>query len=162
MHSEGLLSYSGAAPTSYTSPNVTSAPAASSKAHAKKSSETHARAGSVEKAGVDGTAGGMGAVHLSTGTGVHQTATHGDRIVSGALARLLSAFPDALKFTPEDEGIPVPLEVLPDELLVFILGHLDCTALERFATVSKKARVLTLDASLWRCVQLCMFLMRQP
>lgn len=71
-------------------------------------------------------------------------------MVTGNLAEIISSFPSTLEFEPEDEKLGVPLRVLPDELLVLILKTLDTTSLERFAAVDKKARVLSLDSSIWR------------
>ena len=121
---------------------VPSSPILSSKAHGKRPS--------VGKASVDGIVGGMEAVKLTSAThGVHghdySTQHH------GALAGILRSFPESLEFLPENESEPVPLELLPDELLVHILCHLDATAIERFATVNRKARLVTLDSHIWRC-----------
>ena len=121
---------------------VPSSPILSSKAHGKRPS--------VGKASVDGIVGGMEAVKLTSSThGVHghdySTQHH------GALAGILRSFPESLEFLPENESEPVPLELLPDELLVHILCHLDATAIERFATVNRKARLVTLDSHIWRC-----------
>ncbi|KAF7794270.1 hypothetical protein EIP86_005403 [Pleurotus ostreatoroseus] len=64
---------------------------------------------------------------------------------SGILSELVSVWPVGLAFEPEDEKVSVPLQMLPDELLVKILRYLDVPTLERFAVVDRKARVLTLD-----------------
>ncbi|KAH7890847.1 hypothetical protein F5I97DRAFT_1839250 [Phlebopus sp. FC_14] len=66
------------------------------------------------------------------------------------LTKFLPDFPHALSFEPEDERESVPINVVPDELLLNILRSLDITSIERFATVSRKARVLSLDSSIWR------------
>jgi F-box protein 9 len=76
----------------------------------------------------------------------------GGGIVAGALANLLESFPQDLSFEPEDERQGVPLNSLPDEMLVLILRGLDHTAIERFAAVNRKARVISLDSAIWRCV----------
>ncbi|KAJ7879908.1 hypothetical protein B0H14DRAFT_3082801 [Mycena olivaceomarginata] len=55
-----------------------------------------------------------------------------------------------LVFEPEDEEQPVYINVLPEELLIIILRKLDHTSIERFAAVSRKARVLSLDPGIWR------------
>jgi F-box protein 9 len=73
-------------------------------------------------------------------------------IVTGTLASLVEAFPLDLVFEPEDEEQPLRLNILPEELLVLIIRKLDHTSIERFAAVSRKARVLTLDPSVWRSV----------
>jgi F-box protein 9 len=75
---------------------------------------------------------------------------HPDRHVSGILARIVADFPEALSFEPEDEKAPSFLQWLPDELLVHILRYLGTTAIERFACVSRRARVITLDTAIWR------------
>ncbi|KAF9240634.1 hypothetical protein BU15DRAFT_87547 [Melanogaster broomeanus] len=66
------------------------------------------------------------------------------------LPSLLAAFPEILTFEPEDERGGVPINMIPEESLLYILRSLDTTTLERFATVSRKARVLSLDSSIWR------------
>jgi hypothetical protein len=66
------------------------------------------------------------------------------------LASILASFPIPLSFEPEDEGAPSVLQQLPDELLVHILSYLGASAIERFALVSRKARMITLDATIWR------------
>ena len=70
--------------------------------------------------------------------------------VTGTLASFVASWPAGLTFDPENELEGVPLQKLPDELLVHILMLLDHTTLERFATVNRKARVVTLDATIWR------------
>jgi len=45
---------------------------------------------------------------------------------------------------------PLALQRLPDEILVHTLRYLGASAIERFARVSRKARVITLDATIWR------------
>lgn len=66
------------------------------------------------------------------------------------LPKVLEDFPEVLAFEPEDEREGVPINMIPEELLLCILRNLDATNLERFATVSRKARVLSLDPSIWR------------
>lgn len=80
---------------------------------------------------------------------------HTERQVSDSLASILAKFPTPLSFEPEDERALSPLERLPDELLVYILSYLGSAAIERFALVSRKARMITLDATIWRSVRLC-------
>jgi F-box protein 9 len=72
-------------------------------------------------------------------------------VTSGFLAQVLKNFPENLVFEPEDEkeGSP-PINLIPDELLLQILRILDYTTIERFAAVSRKARVLSLDSAIWR------------
>ncbi|KAK0202566.1 hypothetical protein DFS33DRAFT_1263025 [Desarmillaria ectypa] len=67
-----------------------------------------------------------------------------------SLANIVAGFPDKLHFEPEVEGDDVHLRKLPDEVLIKILTRLDPTSLERFATVNRKARVFSLDSTMWR------------
>ncbi|KAJ6515073.1 hypothetical protein C8R47DRAFT_1089883 [Mycena vitilis] len=77
-------------------------------------------------------------------------------VVTGTLASLIEGFPHESVFEPEDEAQPVHLTMLPEELLVLVIRKLDHTSIERFAAVSRKARVLTLDPGIWReLVVLC-------
>jgi F-box protein 9 len=72
-------------------------------------------------------------------------------VTSGVLAQVLKNFPENLVFEPEDEKEgPPPINLIPDELLLQILRILDYTTIERFAAVSRKARVLSLDSAIWR------------
>ncbi|KAK7061033.1 hypothetical protein VNI00_000768 [Paramarasmius palmivorus] len=66
------------------------------------------------------------------------------------LASLLSEFPQQLVFEPEDEKEPVLLNMLPDEMIVSIIKRLDTSSIERFAAVNRKARIISLDATIWR------------
>ncbi|KAG8832964.1 hypothetical protein FRC17_000231 [Serendipita sp. 399] len=71
------------------------------------------------------------------------------------LNNLFSMQPSSqLRFDPELETEPVHLNKLPDELLLLVLHSImqagDTKGLERFATVSKKARFITLEQGLWR------------
>lgn len=71
--------------------------------------------------------------------------------VRASLADILSGFPfEGLKFDVEDEKRPLAIAMLPDEVLVMILSMLDPTAVERFGSVCRKARVMTLDPTIWR------------
>ncbi|EKM50500.1 uncharacterized protein PHACADRAFT_104974 [Phanerochaete carnosa HHB-10118-sp] len=95
----------------------------------------------------------MDKLHVSAdssgGIAVTLPAHHG--VVTGTLAGIMAPWGLLdIKFEPEDEKEPVYLQTLPDELLVHILEFLNTTSLERFALVNRKARVLTLDSSLWR------------
>jgi F-box protein 9 len=87
----------------------------------------------------------------------------GRSVVTGTLASLLDKFPQELIFEPEDEKSGVPISSLPDEILVLILRSLDPTGIERFAAVSRKARVVSLDSGIWRygahhpIIQACKF-----
>jgi F-box protein 9 len=75
---------------------------------------------------------------------------HPERQISGLLARIVADFPLSLSFEPEDEKEPSYLQRLPDELLVHILSYLGVSAIECFARVSRKARIVTLDTIIWR------------
>jgi F-box protein 9 len=75
---------------------------------------------------------------------------HLDRQISGLLAGIVASFPQPLSFEPEDERAPSPLQQLPDELLVHILSFLGVAAIERFARVSRKGRMISLDITIWR------------
>jgi len=66
------------------------------------------------------------------------------------LANILQRIPLNVRFESENDNEPVLLDSLPSELLLLIVGKLDATSIERFATVSKKARALTLDRQIWR------------
>ena len=81
-----------------------------------------------------------------------QPAVQVQGVVTGTLASVIAEFPHDVSFQPEDETQGVPLNMLPDEILVHILLMVDVTTLERFATVSRKTRLLTLDSGIWRCV----------
>lgn len=78
-----------------------------------------------------------------------QKDTHGV-VASRTLVLLLHNFPQELTFDPEEEGESVPLSILPDEMVVHILKFLDPNSLERFASINRKARVVSLDGSIWR------------
>ena len=67
-----------------------------------------------------------------------------------SLAKLISTFPHDLSFEPLIENEDVPLRVLPDEVLVLVLKRLDPLSIERFALLSRKARILSLDSTIWR------------
>ncbi|OCH87518.1 hypothetical protein OBBRIDRAFT_837296 [Obba rivulosa] len=71
-------------------------------------------------------------------------------VVAGSLASLIKTWPHDISFEPEDERQPVPLRLLPEELLVHILRNLDTSNIERFAMVNRKARVVSLDTSIWK------------
>jgi F-box protein 9 len=74
--------------------------------------------------------------------------------VTGLLGDLLKTLPEDLVFERETEREYAPLQSLPDEILVLILCMLDPTTIERFAAVSHKARVISLDSAIWRYVTL--------
>ena len=107
------------------------------------SSAAHKRTSSTAK--VDGVSWGSQKVN------VHEDGKDRSHVTSEFLAQVVKSFPEDLTFAPEDEkeGRP-PINLIPDELLLKILRTLDYTTIERFATVSRKARVLTLDSAIWR------------
>jgi len=69
---------------------------------------------------------------------------------AGLLARVLAGFPEMPTFEAADARAPCALRAVPDELLVLVMRLLEPSAVERFGAASRKARVLTLDASIWR------------
>jgi F-box protein 9 len=72
-------------------------------------------------------------------------------VTSEFLAQVIKNFPEHLVFAPEDEKEGrLPINLIPDELLLRILRILDYTTVEQFATVSRKARTLSLDSAIWR------------
>ncbi|KAL1666433.1 hypothetical protein GGF50DRAFT_50651 [Schizophyllum commune] len=91
------------------------------------------------------------AEQLQKGLGL-QPAVQVQGVVTGTLASVIAEFPHDVSFQPEDETQGVPLNMLPDEILVHILLMVDVTTLERFATVSRKTRLLTLDSGIWRAL----------
>ena len=98
----------------------------------------------------------MSKLHVSSDSSVVNAfslpANHG--VVTGTLASIISSWASlSLTFEREDETQPVHMQTLPDELLVHVLNFLDTTTLERFALIDRKARVLTLDSTIWRYVR---------
>ncbi|KAI5999310.1 hypothetical protein F5J12DRAFT_847495 [Pisolithus orientalis] len=93
---------------------------------------------------------GKSKVNAAQGTTIIKADTKDKYCASGALAKLIANFPAELAFTPEDEREGVALNVIPDELLLNVLRSLDTTTIERFAAVCRKARVLSLDSSIWK------------
>ncbi|KII87322.1 hypothetical protein PLICRDRAFT_177086 [Plicaturopsis crispa FD-325 SS-3] len=71
-------------------------------------------------------------------------------LTTGTFENVLASFPDRLSFEPEEEGEKTPISILPDEILVSILRTLDHGTIERFATVNRKARVVSLDSVIWK------------
>ncbi|KAI6023883.1 hypothetical protein PISMIDRAFT_29345 [Pisolithus microcarpus 441] len=93
---------------------------------------------------------GKGNVSVVPNTTIISTETEEKYCASGVLAKVVANYPADLVFTPEDERRGAALNVIPDELLLHILRSLDTTTIERFAAVCRKARVLSLDSSIWR------------
>lgn len=146
-----MFGYTKEKPSSGEHAAIEQPPASASSTSPILSSKAHGKKPSVGRASVDGIVGGMEAVKLTSTTQTVHAHDHYAQL-SGALAGVLSSFPESLEFLPEDENEPVPLELLPDELLVYIMCQLDATAIERFATVNRKARLVTLDSHIWRYV----------
>ncbi|KAF6761612.1 hypothetical protein DFP72DRAFT_879128 [Ephemerocybe angulata] len=71
------------------------------------------------------------------------------RQASRLLIHIIEAFPEDVKFEPEDERHPVYLNRLPTEILYVVLRKLDVPNFERFARVCRRARLLTLDPAYW-------------
>ncbi|KAG8908636.1 hypothetical protein FRB99_004924 [Tulasnella sp. 403] len=75
--------------------------------------------------------------------------------VPASLHDVVSSFSGLpLRFEPCDDRRNVPIAMLPDELVLTILWQLasarDVTSIERFASVNRKARLLSLDGTIWR------------
>lgn len=83
--------------------------------------------------------------HASLVNNAHHTST-----ITGILEHVLGTFPPSLMFESEDERSDVPLNMLPEELLVHILAEMDHTTIERFAAACRKARVVSLDSTIWK------------
>jgi len=66
------------------------------------------------------------------------------------MSGIIQGFLQPLSFEREEETEPIHITSIPDELLVYILRFLDHGTIERFAAISRKARVLTLDSMIWR------------
>jgi len=72
------------------------------------------------------------------------------------IAALLASFSpsNVFEFVAEDEKLGVPFARFPDEIVVLVLRQFararDIASLERFGTINKKARLVSLDQSLWR------------
>lgn len=78
--------------------------------------------------------------------------SHTTSILKENIVKIVRTFPTDLRFEPENKDEPVLLDKLPEELLVLIISNLDATSVERFATLSRKARLVSLDAGIWRRV----------
>lgn len=67
------------------------------------------------------------------------------------IANLIS---EPVAFQAEDETAPVPIQRLPPEMIVYVLRLFGClcdyTSIESFARVSRKARLISLEPSVWR------------
>lgn len=77
----------------------------------------------------------------------------GRTVTSGILDTVVATFLEqepTLSFVPEDETQPLAIKLLPEEILLEILHMLDSSSIETFALVCRKARVLTLESSVWR------------
>jgi len=77
----------------------------------------------------------------------------GRTVTTGLLDTVVAAFLEqepTLNFVPQDETQPLAIKMLPEEILLEILHMLDSSSIETFALVCRKARVLTLESSIWR------------
>ncbi|KAI0075306.1 hypothetical protein K474DRAFT_1709112 [Panus rudis PR-1116 ss-1] len=88
--------------------------------------------------------------HITEGMRTMEVSLRGHKFKTTSLPSLISAWPYELTFEPEDEREPIAINKLPDELLLYILSFLDVTSIERFGSVNRKARLITLDPYLWR------------
>ncbi|EIW58273.1 SCF ubiquitin ligase complex subunit HRT3 [Trametes versicolor FP-101664 SS1] len=111
--------------------------------------KTHHRKTSSAAANVDAIVEGLQNVDLAA-VHIPVARIRGEGLVTGTLATLISSWPEELSFEAEDEQEGVPIRLLPNELLTMILRLLDHSSIERFAQVNRKARVVTLDGSIWR------------
>ncbi|KAI9059943.1 hypothetical protein FKP32DRAFT_1578870 [Trametes sanguinea] len=109
----------------------------------------HHRKTSSASGAADALAQGVQGIDLGSGL-IPVAHTRGDGLVTGTLASLISSWPAKLSFEAENEQEGVPINLLPDEVLIMVLQMLEHTAIERFARASRKARVISLDASIWR------------
>ncbi|GBE86403.1 hypothetical protein BKA93DRAFT_803577 [Sparassis latifolia] len=121
----------------------------SSHAYTGPPHKRHQKTASSSGGGVHEITRGVGEVDLRPAP-VPVVHTGACTVVSGTLASVVASWPRNLAFEPEDEREALPFRSLPDELLVHILQYLDTAALERFAAVNRKARVLSLDVAIWR------------
>ena len=71
-------------------------------------------------------------------------------VPKSVISKIVQDFPKTLTFEREEETEPIHITGIPDEVLVYILRYLDHGTIERFASISRKARVLTLDSTIWR------------
>lgn len=83
-------------------------------------------------------------LHLSEDTDDPST------IPKSVVSKIIQGVLQPLTFEPQEETEPVEITRIPDEVLVYILRFLDHGSIERFASISRKARVLTLDSTIWR------------
>jgi F-box protein 9 len=80
------------------------------------------------------------------------------KVTSPSLQHILASFPspEELSFERDMEIRPFVFDKLPDELLVAILqcfvSTADTRSIERFASICRKARIVTLESILWKCV----------
>ena len=77
----------------------------------------------------------------------------GRTVTTGILDTVVATFLEqepTLSFVPEDQTQPLAIKMLPEEILLEILHMLDSSSIETFALVCRKARVLTLESSIWR------------
>jgi F-box protein 9 len=104
---------------------------------------SHTRKKSVDEGTVDGIREGLQKVAFDAPSKSAAVAGH------DTLAALVAAFPSDLRYEPEDERHPVRLNMLPNEIMAHALHYLDATSIERFASVCRKARLVSLDSGVW-------------
>ena len=80
---------------------------------------------------------------INISEGVHATP-------KSAISSTVLRFPRPLTFEREDETEAIHISRIPDEVLVYTLRFLDHGTIESFGSISRKARVLTLDSTIWR------------
>lgn len=88
-----------------------------------------------------------------------KTASTSRSSVAVSLKSIIPSFlSQELRFEPEDELAPVHIQLLPPELIVYILKTFsrmcDYRSIEAFASVSRKARLISLENSIWRYVRI--------
>jgi F-box protein 9 len=71
-------------------------------------------------------------------------------VPKSVISKVVQGFPQTLTFDREEETEPIHITRIPDEVLLYILRFLDHGTIEHFASISRKARVLTLDSTIWR------------
>ena len=91
-----------------------------------------------------------GIVDLLFGLHISAESQDASAIPKSAISKIVQGFPQTLTFEREEETEPIQITGIPDEVLVYILRFLDHGTIERFASISRKARVLTLDSTIWR------------
>ena len=89
-------------------------------------------------------------VDLLFGLHISEDTHDQNALPKSVISKIVQGFPKTLTFEREEETDPIHITGIPDEMLVYILRFLDHGTIERFASISRKARVLTLDSTIWR------------